>query len=316
MKAVCPSVFIVHQGKADYLDLSLKYSIRFGHKTYLIGSEDCYSESCDGLIQDNYHCPEFELFKKSYIHYSSNTEEFELLCFRRYFYLLDSIKKFDIKNFWMIDSDVLLLDSLAGYQNFLEGEGYDCSLSIEEGQENGYKWSASPHISYWTRDSLGSFVEFLGGFYTEELKNIIEKYEHHKVHGISGGICDMTALYLWSRNQGKIDSNLLAHRKGFGYFDHNINQQGNISSEQVEMLPQLSVKKIYSIKGKSYLSMVDGLKIQLTCLHFQGGAKQYMKILDLSNELALGSLFFPILKKIIKRFINTQTLQLFRDRKS
>ena len=316
MKMDCPSVFLVHQGKADYLELSLKYSIHFGHKTYLISNEESYSDCCDFFIQDNVHCSEYELFKKSYIHYSSNSKEFELLCFRRYFYLKDAVKKFGIKNFWMIDSDVLLLDSLASYQDFLKGEGYSCSLSIEEGQENGCKWSASPHISYWTIDSIESFVQFLGSFYTKELKNIIEKYEYHKVHGISGGICDMTALYLWARNQQKIDSNLLAHRKGFGYFDHNINQQGNVSSEQVKMVPQLSVKKVFSIKGRSYLSMVDGLKIKLTCLHFQGGAKQYMKMLDLYHELTFGSLCFPIIKRIIKKFINTQSLQLFRDRKS
>ena len=304
MKLDYPSVFLVHKGKADYLDLSLKYSIRFGHKTYLVSNEVSYSDKCDFFIQDNFDCPEYESFKKNYIHCSSNSEEFELLCFRRYFYLLNAIKKFDIKNFWMIDSDVVLLDSLSSYQKYLESEGYQASLSIEVGQENGYKWSASPHISFWTKASLESFVEFLRGFYTKELENISEKYEYHKLNGMSGGICDMTALYLWARNRQKIDSNLLAHHKGFGYFDHNINQQGNDSLEIMKMVPELRVKKVSSTQGKSYLSLADGLKIRVTCLHFQGGAKQYMKILDLCGELTFRSLFFPILKRIIKKFIN------------
>ena len=106
---------------------------------------------------------------------STNSEEFELLCFKRYFLMLAIARMKNTADFWMIDSDVLLLEDLAPVTRIFRERGYAASLTFQD-TKSEFSWSASAHISFWTLEALADFVEFLGSLYTtDKIQKLNEK---------------------------------------------------------------------------------------------------------------------------------------------
>ncbi len=273
------TVFIVHQGSQSYLVHAIKASIKTGHKTVLIGNSQSVGSYCNNFYSDDIYLERFEIFLKNYQHLSSNSYAFELHCFKRFFLLLEYARIMDLQKFWMIDSDVILLKNLLEYANEISAGDYVASLSWQNQTDSSMSWSISPHISYWTIDALDDFVNFMIDlFLPKNISKLHQKYYFHLERKIPGGICDMTALYLWVKKGVKVYNNASSINLKPALFDHNINLSSNYSQDEFKMTPFLGIKKIrWSFKDRAFYAFhKNGGRINVVALHFQGAAKKYI----------------------------------------
>jgi len=116
------------------------------------------------------------------------------------------------------------------------------------------------------------FCDFILRSYTEE--KYLEAYEKKWKSGAGGGICDMTALYLfWLENGGEI-CNLAITRNGM-VCDLNINSSANFRDN--EFLKKMGIKKLSDYKGKpAFMPQSGEEKVRVHVAHFQGRAKSFM----------------------------------------
>lgn len=305
-------VFIVHNGKQDYLNVCVRSSRKYGNYTILIGNAGDAANNSDEFYPDAISSAEFEVFRRNYRHMSSNSIDFELLCFRRYFLLLTVAKKKRLNHFWLIDSDVLLLEDLNEFtETFLLRNKYRASLSSQKKPKESpgaYFIAASPHISFWTTGALEDFSNFCLTVYTTHNDVLNLKYQYHLQNGIPGGICDMTILDLWARGYDGVFNNATAHLNGFSFYDHNINTSNNYDEDGIQMIKGLNVKRVYNNRIWCYVwSPILKTRFRVGCLHFQGNAKVLMRTFfhfqKLSYLLCLRFIIATLAKTLVRKCI-------------
>jgi hypothetical protein len=110
-------IVIVHQGLAEYLKLCLLKARQYNPSTpiVLIGNDEnrCLTELIPGLthVTPDFDDDDILLFQKNYKHRSVQTDaskKFEMICFLRWFFVRDFMKRNRIERCLHIDSDVLL----------------------------------------------------------------------------------------------------------------------------------------------------------------------------------------------------------------
>ncbi len=273
------TVFIVHQGGQEYLIDAIQASMKSGHRTILIGNDRNIGSCCSNFYSDEMYLEKFEIFSRNYQHLSSNSFAFELHCFKRFFLLLEVARRIDLDKFWMIDSDVILLENLSDYANEISSGGYSTSLSWQIQSSNSMSWSVSPHISFWTLETLDDFVKFMMDLYLpKNIPKLHEKYEFHLNTKTPGGVCDMTALYLWVNKCVRVHNNAPTLELKSAMFDHNINSGSNYAENEYKTIPFLGIKKIkWSFRDRVFYAFhKDGSLRKVVALHFQGDAKRYI----------------------------------------
>ena len=175
---------------------------------------------------------------------SSNRYEFELICFKRYFILKKIMEEIKEENAIMLDSDILT------YINFSNCDftKYYCGLSINM-KQNDYRWSVSPHCSFWSMEAINDFTKYCIDTYSNNIEILNNKYNYHKERSIKGGICDMTLLYLWSKNKKNI-FNICVNRNN-ETFDHCLSSSENYFKNEYQLNRILGIKKVIIIREKN-----------------------------------------------------------------
>jgi hypothetical protein len=285
-------IFLIHHGNQDYLKIAARCSQAAGNQVILIGNDTETAQFCsayydDGLID----LPEYQEFERQYVHLSSASREFELLCFKRYFYLYAIAKQRELHHFWMIDSDAIVLQDLSTIANdFLIPNHYCAGISTPRQSsfhEAGFWWACSPHTSFWTLEGLQDFLNFLSNLYTGEVRKLLDqKYEWHLQNNMPGGICDMTALFLWQRSKTNVYNLAKAHLDGLPFFDNNLNEDGNVIDHEFLMVSNVILKKVINKDNRYWVSkQADGQSIPAAALHFQGRAKACMATFEKAQQL-------------------------------
>lgn len=272
MENVCyiPIVFI-HEGNQKYLSYAVRSAEKFNKSVFLIGDNSnkniCKNHiKSSSLIDDKYL-----KFEKAYIHMSSNVKKFEILCFKRYFLLLNFMKEKRFKSVMMLDSDVLSFCNYSelGFQNYV------CALSMPKYQDE-YRWSYSPHCSYWTENSLTDFIEFCLFTYSNNGDILKQKYEWQVKNRLPGGICDMTLLYLWGKDKQNFLNTAIIFNESV--IDHNIQSSENYEKNEYRFRKVLRIKEIRRIKKEYKLYNNEKKKyVKLYAIHCQGSAKELME---------------------------------------
>ena len=269
-------LIIVHEGAQEYLKLAIDSASKYNKKVFLIG-DGSNKNFCDNWYSSELLKSELYLkFKSVYKHMSSNSYEFELLCFKRYFSLYEFVKKKEIKKFIMLDSDLLTYSNLSD-KRIIDFSNIDLSLSICKNQEN-YRWSASPHCSFWKLETLEKFILYCIDVYENNIDVLEEKYKYHELNNIPGGICDMTLLYLFIKNNEFKFLNTAINSNG-SVFDHKLSTTENYVNDEYCFNRILKMKRIIFKDGSPYFLTQDKEMIKAITLHAQGGSKKYMKSL-------------------------------------
>lgn len=218
--------------------------------------------------------PAYERFCRSYVHLSSNSPEFEKICFRRYFLLARFLEYHpEIREFVLIDSDVLLFQGAGPHIARLAGKA-DFSGSCMQSADGWNPCQISPHVSYWTANGLRRFVAYVLDSYAtpsgrRKLREIAGRFA---ARGVRGGVSDMTLLYLWAHATGN-DTPINRVLDGT-VVDHNINGTHNHLPREFKV--RGGAKRVAYRDGKAWLTSTAGDMTRVVALHFQGSAKMAM----------------------------------------
>jgi hypothetical protein len=299
------TVFVVHSGSQEYVRCCVAHSQFYGNNTLLIGSEKQFAVSPTSFYSDEIKLPIYEDFKKIYVHLSPNPENFELLCFKRYFALKEIANILNLKRFWLIDSDILLFENLSPLETFLINNSYDCAIWTPAQSE--YMWTSSPHLSFWTIDALENFVDFIMKTYRYNFIKLQEKWQYHLKEKLQGGVCDMTLLYLWNIEGNQNIYNIDNLYKDLGVihdsnisFSDNINLDNFFEKNYFAMKKLANIKEVIFKKGRYYIISKDrGRLFPVASMHFQGAAKVFMPYIGNHRGTTLRSMFIPITIKLM-----------------
>jgi hypothetical protein len=279
------TVAVIHNGFRPYLTTVLEHARQNGNYTCLIGSEVRLKALCDEFFLDaDIKLPQYEAFEKKYQHMSSNPQSFELLCFKRFYLMQYLMHQKNLSHVWMIDSDVLLMENLSELTQYLLTNHYEVSLSTKK--QEYLDFDSCPHCSFWTKDALDDFVRFIDHLYHSDITQLLyQKYEHHQKNKIDGGICDMTALFLWQeRTSFKVFNSANAYQIGLPFIDNNMHLGRNYDVEDFYIAPKINIKHIEhqnidqkdrKIK-KVAVRTKSGQVHPVIALHFSGKSKKYL----------------------------------------
>jgi hypothetical protein len=214
-------IIIVHTGNSFYLDPVLKQAHIFNPDKKIIFICKDVPEKYDFIdyvpMEDYMH--EAKVFEKRYIHLSSNPYSFELLCFQRWFIILDFCRKHNIEQFFQMDSDVLLYSNV-GY----ELENYDCN-------EIAICNKICPAATYFKTEILYRFCDFIKDMYSEQNRDkIYNFYADFQKQKRMGGVCDMMA-FKWFVEDTDVKIEELSRVAGGAIFDSSIRESCGFEME-------------------------------------------------------------------------------------
>lgn len=227
-------------------------------------------------------------FRKCFVNYSFQPEEFELQCFLRVFYLLQLMRQRSLRKVFYVDSDCITLCDISKVLSHLPNLSVGISMQKHKQNENKFHMTSCIHNSILTQDMCERFIKLCFQVYgSREKFSLIEaKWKHHE-KVMCGGICDMTLWYLYKDHKGDGGESVSDLNEIFEYggdnctFDHNVNDpygvEGNKCykmSFQQDVNPWAETKKIQKRKGKYYVMTESGKEVRLLTIHYQGGAKE------------------------------------------
>jgi hypothetical protein len=226
------------------------------------------------VLSDTDAGPAYERLCSTYVHLSSNSAEFEKICFRRYFLLAEYLKAHpECREFVLIDSDVLLFRGIGAHIRRVAGKA-DFSGSYMRPRNGWDPCQISPHVSYWTAAGLQRFIAFVLNTYAapagrRKLRAIAARFA---ARGVRGGVSDMTLLHLWAQASGNADP--INRVFGGRVIDHNVNGGHNLLANEFGV--RGGAKRIVYIDGQPHLVTPAGEMVNVLALHFQGSAKLAM----------------------------------------
>jgi hypothetical protein len=210
---------------------------------------------------------------------STNSEKFEKQCFLRWFHLLEYMESSHTEEIIYLDSDVLLFVSpetiLTAFCKSRGGSGY--GFHVPKQQYGDFRWSAAAHASYWTIAALRDFCDFVVESFAagRGIDRYREKFARNREQGKAGGICDMTALYLFSYLRVGEFHNLAREADGV-CLDLNVNSAENYAAEEYARGAN-GLKRVVRRHGAfHFVRSSDEKAIRAGLIHFQGAAKRYM----------------------------------------
>lgn len=252
-------ILVPHDGRSPFAELSIESGIR------------CNLSVRNLSEMDNFSSTDWDQFHSAYAHLSANPRQFELSCFKRYFYCLSFARLNKIDKFIMADTDIVYFpDFQKLFHLHQNSELPGLSLNIGDATTHPH---FSPHSSLWDLSALAEFTQFL----IETYKSPRSRDELHKLFGNNGVYpnqsSDMTLLYLWIKQSNRpwTDTSKPWDRV---FCDHNIslNTQGGVKFFSI-----LGTKVIAFRTGAAMCRFENGEKVSATSLHFQGQSKRLMK---------------------------------------
>jgi hypothetical protein len=276
---------IIHRGYSSYLKWCLLQARLAGKHVVLIGNEsnEKLKKYIDFKSVKQFHSGLFEDFEKVYEHMSTNEYKFELICFERWFVLLDFMEKESLDVVVHLDSDVMLFNDLHEIvQSFARNTLAAYHIPKQTYDEN--RWIGVSHTSVWTREGLRLFCEFMVETYSNNKEELHNKWNWHHAEARRGGISDMALLYLfYTKHENEIINLAMSRRNNQGQIyclDLNINSGENYDQHEFEMAPSPYFFKIKKIRYQNEqiigLNFYQKKSVVFESLHCQGKAKILM----------------------------------------
>lgn len=270
-----PIVF-THRGNQDYVRIAIDQAKQWNGRVVLLGDETNEGWDVEHHRIADYFSDDARHVADYYVHMCSNPHDFELYNLQEFFVLREFMRQENLSKIFACDSDVMI------YSDLTEEEkrygDYLGVYSIPQKQWE-YRWSASAHSVYWTFPGLCAFCLFVRTIYIENRGKLEEKWQWHQENGVGGGICDMTLLWLFYReNVGHVHDICRVWKDDGGYvaFDHNIRVAENAFPDEYRMDGEL--KEVRWIANNQPYCWHQHLErwVRFATLHFQNGAKPKM----------------------------------------
>ena len=137
-------------------------------------------------------------FKNAYVHLSSNSQDFEIACFARFFALNTFMQMNKLKNAWLLDTDVWPTQNLEIFEQVAHSSDKVLILSKSRPESNAVLASCS----LWNFNDVDKFCTYLSNsFYQKNFSELQHFYLENQSNSILGGVCDMTALKYWTSRE-------------------------------------------------------------------------------------------------------------------
>lgn len=252
-----PVIYIHFGDVPKHLERSLTQSLKYNTLVYLITDSDI---TLSGITVFNIkqYLNNVSVFESLYQHFSTNAENFEKICIKRWIILNNFLNEQNIDVCYYSDSDVMLYaDVTKIYDNY---RLFDACYTMPEIQEP-YRWTASACCSYWKKETLDKFTQFILNIYSSNgISQLKEKWNYHLKNSISGGVCDMTLLYLFSK---EINFYSLSKEKEGVAFDQNNLDNENYFKNEYELVSNKAIKRgVKKIIWKNGLPMAYNLVLK------------------------------------------------------
>lgn len=266
-------VVIVHRSYKEYLKINLLIT-GLKNKIYLIGDTEIENLGrLDNVTFININKYEkLPMIKESYdkfINYSSNSKQFEWLCFERIFIINFFMKEFNFERIFHIDSDNILLKDINTYP-FEKKIAYCITKNWHKN-----RMSNSVHNGLLNLDFCDKFIDLFNDIYINKSKFhlIEEKINYHKEE--KGGICDMTLYYLLVKEKILNVQNLLTPKNNIVFINNINNGEGEESKEQYELNNNIINININNNKCFVY-DKIHKKNLEIFNIHFQGTSKRLL----------------------------------------
>lgn len=257
-------------GKQKYLPIVLHHAEKHNAHSVIIGDQQTRALGAEHFLFTDYNDGDFS---RTYEHMGHGGHRFHLFCFERWFAIRNYMREHSVEKAFVCDADVMIYCDLEQ-----EEEKFGDYLAVYSVPENqpGYRWSAGGIVSYWTLAGLESFCDFMFQAYTsaEGLAELRKKWQWHQESGWHGGVCDMTLLYLFSKEH-HVEG--ICQVRDHTAFDHNINVSENYHPDEY-MMTAGGVKTLKWQDNQPYAyNLVLNDWVRFNSLHFQGGAKRLIR---------------------------------------
>lgn len=283
MKEKRPVIFAI-QNYISYLPFIIKQAERSGNEVVLLGNIACKGYCSNFVDIEQLESSESLKFKEIYVHASKNPYWFEFSAIKRYFMIWAYMRKNNISECVVCDTDVLLYENMSNY----DYGDYDAVLRLTDHRDHEKEpllWDAGGEAAFWTLDALEKFIYFIIDFYENRKGLLQERWEYVCNNNIAGGMHDMALLGLWvieNSNNMKIGNS--ACLGGGGLLDTAITISDGRVAYECLMDSLLGIKKVKFVDGKPYFwSLNEKRWIQSFSIHLQGHAKRY--ILSMSGRM-------------------------------
>ena len=294
-------VVIFHVGCPGHLPYSVHSAERYNDRVILLGDEANRHVAKEWFDHSRLDLSRYNEFLKVFENYSTYTDFFAQICFKRYFLYYELMKELGFDRIVVAESD---LYNCADYSALSSLNGAYAMVSTMEGQEKDYGWSSCCHCSYWTMEALDDFLGFCENTFRNGKELLLRKWNYQKEHGLAGGVCDMTLVYLWSRDNDRV----LNSAKVFdgGTIDQNLCDRANFSENEYRYNSFAGIKK-YVIKRDSagriqpYLVKNDGTLVRVFAIHCSGRGKSAIKAFDKSYMAVCASQIAALFKMRLGR---------------
>jgi hypothetical protein len=247
---------------------------------------------------NNFHGHGSEEFERIFVNYSPNPSWFELLCFLRYFWALELCILKGYQQIIISDSDMLFFPALNNINLLSKSNSYlDFRDYIVNYDGESHKYIGGG-LMMFTKEDLSNFCDYITQQYLE-INNIENIYKQIN----NGGVCDMTLMTTWKKNN-VFDLTFALNTVGLN-FDKSIFQRLNGSSTNLQ--PRLifdgilnnsnNLEVIVSSEEKSNLKLIN-LQFTGTSKNLIWGVFLYSKIIE--NASWLKNISFVANQKLLK----------------
>jgi len=272
-------IIIEHRGNPRYLRYTIEQAKHYNDDVILLGDKKnaVLGNMVEHHLLDDFSTSEeLSRFRNLYNHMSTNTFQFENICFERWFQILEFLESNGIQSFFHLDSDNLLYSNISTVLEKVIGD-YEAAYNIFSQLYEEYRWKSSAHTSFWQTEFLKEFCSFVNDSYENGIDELEKKWNWHKEQGMNGGVCDMSLLYLFYLKNKNSIYNLLPVSRDNICFDYNINESLNYKLDEYQTIksPLGTIMKDIKIRGeKAYCyNLMNKSDVQFANIHFQGISK-------------------------------------------
>lgn len=266
-------VVIYHKGNLKYLRACVESAEKCNRTVVLFG-DNSNKTFCRNWIECNsISSSKWDFFLTVFSNMSYYKESYAHAIFHRFFIIYEWMKNNEFDEIVLLDSDIV---TYCDYSDISEFGEVDFAIFRPYNQEP-YIWEAAAGISYWKFQALERFINFMIESYCNNAWFLMEKWKYHQEHSLPGGICEMTMLYFFSKDE----SNWLNLWKPLkeGLIDNNYNRDDFSTQNEYSYRKFLHGKQYIFENGIPYVvELKTSKKINVLASHYGGGGytKKYI----------------------------------------
>lgn len=213
---------------------------------------------------EDFHSYGADVFERIFVNYSPNPIWYELLCFLRYFWALELCTRKGYDRIIISDSDNLFFPVVSNLKLLGKENTYlDFSGDFVTYQNDTHKFVAGG-LMIFTKEDLSRFCDHVITQYTD-IKNIEDIYKSINF----GGVCDMTLLTIWDKNNAY---DLTTNLNSIGLnFDRSM--QHRLKGSKTNLQPGLIFSNQFDNADNWQLNVFGQEKPQLKLVNLQFSAQ-------------------------------------------